>query len=110
MQILGSAGHSDRGMERDMPLSSSHRCSRLPIRRPVFRLLRSVRMWRRSIDLLSGATISVMVIATALVPAHAQSPAETPIAGIPANEKPALITLDEAIKRAEANEPAYAAQ
>ena len=67
-------------------------------------------MWRRSIDLLSCAMVSLIVLAAVLVPVGGQSPVETPLAGPPANDTPATITLDEAIKRAEANEPAYAAQ
>jgi len=97
--------------------SALHRCNRLPIQRPTFRLLRSVPMrnivWpkqgRRCSGLRSGATIFLFLMAGAITPAHGQSSVEAAVSGPAAADKPVTITLDEAIKRAEANEPTYAA-
>jgi len=49
---------------------------------------------------LASALIFCFLVVAGLLPA---------IAGVPADDKPATISLDEAIKRAEANEPGYAA-
>ncbi|MDR3793113.1 MAG: TolC family protein [Terracidiphilus sp.] len=62
---------------------------------------------RRLSEFLPGATALLLVLAVSAPSARSQTPgdAASPIA----STQPAVITLDEAIHRAEANEPAFAA-
>ena len=84
---------------------------------PTYHLLRSVIMsnivWpkqgRRCLRFLPGATVFLFLMAVAIAPAHGQLAAGPAVSDLTAAGQPAVISLDEAIKRAEANEPAYAA-
>ncbi len=67
------------------------------------------RAWRGRPGFLFAAIFSLSLIAAATLPACGQSTVQATTAGQPAGNQPTIITLDEAIKRAEANEPAYAA-
>jgi outer membrane protein TolC len=63
---------------------------------------------RRGFGLLPGA-ICFLLLGGASVAAGGQTPGETASAAPSASNQPVAITLDEAIRRAEANEPAFAA-
>ena len=62
---------------------------------------------RRCSGLPAGAISILLLVAAALGSAHGQTPGENANPDPSATGKP--ITLDEAIRRAQANEPAYAA-
>ena len=69
---------------------------------------------RRCLGSLAGGLALSLLAAGAILSAHAQAPgdAANPAASAPAQPvvtAPAVITLEEAIRRAEANEPTYAA-
>jgi outer membrane protein TolC len=67
------------------------------------------KLGRRCSGLRSGASLFLFLIAVTIAPAHGQLSGEPAASGRAATDKSIVISLDEAIKRAEANEPAYAA-
>jgi outer membrane protein TolC len=66
------------------------------------------RVWCARIGNVPIVVITLLLTAV-IVSAIGQSRSEAAVAGPSDNDRPTIITLDEAIKRAEANEPAYAA-
>ena len=70
-------------------------------------LCRRERSWSR-FSLPAGA-FSLLLAATAIAWASGQAPGEAAGSGASASSTPVVITLEEAIRRAEANEPMYAA-
>ena len=66
------------------------------------------RVWCARIGIVPIVVITLLLTAV-IVSANGQSRSESAVAGPLDNDRPTIITLDEAIKRAEANEPAYAA-
>ena len=64
---------------------------------------------RQCLSLLPGAILFLTIVAAATAQAPGQPSAEATSGGASPAAVPVTITLDEAIRRAEANEPAYAA-
>ncbi len=67
---------------------------------------------RRRLGLLAGIYLLLILVAATYTPAFGQTAdaaSDSPGQNSQASAKPVVLTLDEAIKRAEANEPAYAA-
>jgi outer membrane protein TolC len=65
--------------------------------------------WRRRSGSFPGATIFLFLLAAATAPAGGQSPEKASATAPASGNQPIVVTLDEAIKRAESNDPAYAA-
>jgi outer membrane protein TolC len=63
---------------------------------------------RTGSNMLPGAFLLVMLGVVQVPPSQAQSPTNSPPQDQPAGANPVAITLDDAIRRAEANEPGYA--
>jgi len=64
---------------------------------------------RRCLSFLPGAISCLLLVAAAIAPALGQTPGTTADADPSGAAKPVVITLEEAIRHAQANEPAYAA-
>ena len=64
---------------------------------------------RRRLSSLPGAISCLLLVAAAIAPAMGQTPDTAADADPSGAAKPVVITLEEAIRRAQANEPAYAA-
>jgi len=67
------------------------------------------KLGRRSSGLRSGVSFFFFLMAGTIAPAQGQLSGDPAASGRAATDNPIVISLDEAIKRAEANEPAYAA-